>query len=116
MNQRHCYDFSIADLASARGEIAELAFDGAGPNHLAAAVQEALRYPGFHQQWRQLTGASETDAASLALTDDQALARARVEDLAIELEVITTLPMRIVRHRLDLLIGEHWQLRDVRTA
>ncbi|AFC85232.1 hypothetical protein [Frateuria aurantia] len=116
MNQRHCYEFSIADLASAKGELAGLAFDGAGPNHLAAALQEALRYPGFHQQWVQLTGASEAEAVALGLTDDQALTKARLADLAVDLEVVTTLPMRIVRHRLSLLIGEHWQLRDVRNA
>ncbi|MHC1479627.1 hypothetical protein ACYJW8_05205 [Frateuria aurantia] len=115
MNQRHCYEFSIADLASARGDIAELSFDGAGPNHLAAAIQEALRYPGCYQRWRQLQG-GETDDDSLGQTDDQALARARVEDLRVDLEVITSLPMRIVRHRLGLLIGEHWQLRDVRAV
>ncbi len=115
MNQRQCYEFSIADLASARGDIAGLAFDGAGPNHLAAAVQEALRYPGYYQQWRQLQD-GEVDDANLGLTDDQALARARVADLHVDLEVVTSLPMRVVRHRLSLLIGEHWQLRDVRSA
>jgi len=32
------------------------------------------------------------------------------------MDLITDLPMSIVRHRLNLLIGSSWQLRDMRKA
>ena len=42
--------------------------------------------------------------------------RGRVADLHTDLELTTSLPMSVVRHRLELLIGSAWQLRDLRKA
>jgi hypothetical protein len=36
------------------------------------------------------------------------------DDLRIVLNVTTSLPSAVLRHRLRLLAGPHWQLREVR--
>jgi hypothetical protein len=40
----------------------------------------------------------------------------RQQDLQIELTVITSIPGDILKHRLRLLAGHTWQLRDVTSA
>lgn len=42
--------------------------------------------------------------------------RAQVADLQVEVDVLTSLPMSLLRQRLNWLIGAAWQLRDVRPA
>jgi hypothetical protein len=39
-----------------------------------------------------------------------------VVDLHTEVVLNTCLPMSVVRHRLNLLIGANWQLHDMRAA
>jgi hypothetical protein len=41
---------------------------------------------------------------------------AQVADLHIDIDLQTSLPMTVVRHRLNLLIGASWTLRDMRSA
>ena len=41
---------------------------------------------------------------------------AKVADLRTDVELTTDLPMSVLRHRLFLLIGGGWQLRDLRVA
>ena len=95
---RNHYYLSIADLAHARGADPRFAYDGAGPNDFATALQQALR------------------DASLGATDPAAQVNARVADLRTDVDLVTDLPMSVVRHRLYLLIGAAWQLRDLRAA
>lgn len=114
MNSRHQYYLSIDDLAHARGPEARLAYDGAGPNDFAAALEEALRYPGLFDRWRALQAEPDKVDPALAATDPQASARASVADLHTEVLLNTSLPMSVVRHRLNMLIGANWQLRDMR--
>ncbi|WP_199099607.1 hypothetical protein [Dyella sp. ASV21] len=116
MSIRSHYYLSIDDLAKARGPLAELSFDGAGPEDLAAAVQEAMRTRELFERWRAMQDEPDEVDAALAVTDPSATASARVRDLHIEMDLITDLPMSIVRHRLNLLIGSSWQLRDMRKA
>lgn len=116
MGNRHHYYFSIEDLATARGPVPELSYDGAGPNDFAAALQEALRSPVLFDRWKALQEDPDSVDPALATTDSGATASARVHDLRIDLELLTDLPMSIVRHRLNLLIGNAWQLRDMRAA
>lgn len=116
MGNRHHYFFSIDDLAGARGPVPELSYDGAGPNDFAAALQEALRSPILFERWKALQEDPDSVDAALRTTDSGATATARVSDLRIDLELLTELPMSIVRHRMNLLIGNAWQLRDMRSA
>jgi hypothetical protein len=48
------------------------------------------------------------------VTDQLAQVSAKTVDLHTEVEVISDLPMSILRQRLNWLIGAGWQLHDVR--
>lgn len=113
---RSHYYLSVADLAHARGPVPTLSYNGAGPNDLAAAVQDAMRSPDLFDRWRAMQDEPDDVDPSLGAVDPQATASARVSDLHTDMDLITDLPMRIVRHRLNLLIGNSWQLRDMRQA
>lgn len=113
---RNHYYLSIADLAHARGDDPRFAYDGAGPNDFAAALQQALRDDGLFQRWRAAQPDPDAVDTSLGATDSAAQVNARVADLRTDVDLVTDLPMSVVRHRLYLLIGAAWQLRDLRTA
>ncbi|MBQ4854961.1 hypothetical protein IMW82_09795 [Rhodanobacter sp. B2A1Ga4] len=113
---RNHYYLSIADLAHARGSDPRFAYDGAGPDDFAAALQQALRDDTLFQRWRAAQPDPDAVDASLGATDPAAQVQAKVADLRTDVDLITDLPMSVVRHRLYLLIGAAWQLRDLRAA
>lgn len=113
---RNHYYLSIADLAHARGADPRFAYDGAGPNDFAAALQQALCDDGLFQRWRTVQPDPDAVDGSLGATDPAAQVHARVADLRTDVDLVTDLPMSVVRHRLYLLIGAAWQLRDLRAA
>ena len=53
---------------------------------------------------------------ALGASDPSATVAAEQHDLHTDVQVVTSLPHVILKHRLDLLIGKHWTLRDVRAA
>lgn len=117
MPQRNHYYLGIDDLAQARGPIESLRYDGAGPNDFAAALTEAMRSPQLFEHWRALQEEPDEVDPALGVTDASAEARAAVDDMQrVDVDLITSLPMSVVRHRLNLLIGKHWSLRDMRAA
>ncbi|TAL87688.1 MAG: hypothetical protein EPN74_00075 [Rhodanobacter sp.] len=113
---RNRYYLSIADLAHAHGDDPRFAYAGAGPNDFAAALQAALRSADLFERWR--VAQPDPDAVDVALgaIDPGAEVSAQVADLRTDVELVTRLPMSVVRHRLYLLIGAGWQLRDMRSA
>jgi hypothetical protein len=113
---RNHYYLSIADLAHARGDDPRFAYDGAGPNDFAAALQQALRDDALFQRWRAAQPDPDAVDNSLGRVDPSAQVTAKVSDLRTDVDLITDLPMSVVRHRLYLLIGAAWQLRDLRAA
>lgn len=113
---RNHYYLSIADLAQARGPESSLAWDGTSPGALATALQQALREDSLFGRWRALQSDPDAVDTGLALVDPAAEVHAQIRDLHTEVDVITDLPMRVLRHRLDLLIGKTWELRDMRAA
>lgn len=114
MSTRQHYYLAIDDFAAARGDDPALAFEGRSPEALATAVQEALRTTALFERWRGTQDKSDEVDASLAPVDPQASAHAAQSDLHVDLEIDTDLPMQVLRHRLNLLIGSHWKLRDIR--
>ena len=116
MTHRSHYYLQIKDLAHARGAEPALSYSGAGPNDLAAALQEALRSPLLFQRWRAMQADPDSVDERLGITDQLATVTAKVEDLHTEVSVISDLPMSILRQRLNWLIGANWQLHDVRPA
>jgi hypothetical protein len=113
---RNHYYLSIADLAHARGDDPRFAWDGAGPDGFAAALQQALRDDSLFQRWRAVQPDPDGVNSSLGACDPAAQVTAQVADLRTDVDLITDLPMSVVRHRLYLLIGSAWQLRDMRSA
>lgn len=109
------YFITIEDISSSRGDSSELSFDGDSPEHLAQKLEAALREPDFSARWRAMQeDPDEIDAATIAV-DPAATVSGSLEAQRSELIVTTNLPHAIVKHRLDLLIGRHWKLRDVST-
>lgn len=114
--QTNHYFLSIDDLAKAHGSDAGLRWDGTAPADLAAALEEALRSPLLFEHWRAMQAEPDEVDPALGATDAQAQVRAHVVDLHVEVDVLTSLPMSLLRQRLNWLIGASWQLRDVRPA
>ena len=116
MSHRNHYYLSVDDIRRAHGADPALAWQGSSPDDLAATVQEALRGSGLFERWRALQPDPDEVDMGLAITDPQATASARVADLHVDLDLVTDLPMRVVRQRLEWLIGPNWKLRDMRAA
>jgi hypothetical protein len=116
MTNRNHYYLQISDLAHARGTQPELSYDGAGPGDFAAALQEALRSPLLFQRWRAMQPEPDDVDERVGVTDQLASVSAKVADLHTDVEVISDLPMSILRQRLNWLIGANWKLHDVRPA
>ncbi len=104
---------TIDDLAHARGSEAALAFDGESPPTLAAALQAALREPVLWERWRLLQDDPDEVDPATGATDPAATVAGSLAANRTELNVTTTLPHAIIKHRLDLLVGPNWKLRDV---
>lgn len=110
------YYISVPDLGKAHGSEPSLAFEGIGPERLALELQEALRGEALFARWKAMQADPDEVDPSLGATDPQATATGKQSDLCSDIELVTSLPMRIVKHRLNLLIGPNWQLRDMRAA
>lgn len=107
---------TVNNVSESRGDAAELSFNGGSPEHLASVLQGALREPALWQRWRAMQeDPDEVDPATGA-TDPTAMVSGSLEANRAELIVTSSLPHAIVKHRLDLLIGRHWKLRDVSSA
>ena len=110
------YYLSINDLARARGTVSELSFDGSSPEGFAAKLQAALREPTLWQRWRAMQADPDAIDPGMGVIDPAATVSAAQSDLHCDVQVTTTLPHAILKHRLNLLIGTHWTLRDVKAA
>ncbi|HXS72787.1 MAG TPA: hypothetical protein VN725_02000 [Rhodanobacteraceae bacterium] len=116
MSTAQRYYLSIDDLGHARGPDPDLSFNGSSPQSFAEALQQALRETVLFQRWRAKQPDPEDVDESLAPVDPAATVSAHQDDLHAEVEVVTSLPHAILRHRLNLLVGHRWKLRDVRAA
>lgn len=108
------YLLRLPDPAQARGAEHRLAFRAEGADGFAEELQDALRRPDLFLRWRALQDEPENIDEALGVTDPDAVVTGEQDDLAIRLEVRTTLPSSVLRHRLNMLAGKHWELRDVR--
>lgn len=115
MARTHYY-LSVADLVHARGEDPRFAWDGSSPDDFASTLQQSLRNDDLFKSWCAAQPDPDAVDKSLAATDPSAQVTAQVADLHADVDLITDLPMSVVRHRLYLLIGSAWQLRDMRAA
>jgi hypothetical protein len=113
MSKAQRYFITVDNLATARGDSSELSFNGGSPEYLATALQAALREPTLWQRWRALQDDPDQVDPTSGATDASASVTGNLADQRVEVKITTTLPHAIVKHRLDLLIGKNWKLRDV---
>lgn len=107
------YYLRLPDPAKARGSDVTLAFKSEGADGLAAELQQALRGSELFERWRSQQEDPDSVDPSLGATDPQATVTGAQDDLSIDLVATTTLPGGVFKHRLRLLAGNGWQLRDV---
>lgn len=115
MSKAQRYFITIENLSSSRGDASELTFDGDSPEHLATTLQSALREPHFWERWRAMQEDPDQVDPGTGAVDPAATVTASLEAQRTEVIVTTSLPHSLVKHRLDLLVGHHWKLRDVST-
>ena len=113
---RQSFYIGIPDLAAARGKIDALSFTGNSADTFAAELQAALRQPGLWERWKAMQPDPDGVDPALGASDPQATVTAQQSDLHCDAQVVTALPHAVLKHRLGLLIGSHWTLRDVHAA
>lgn len=107
------YYLRLPDPAKARGSDPDLAFRSEGADGLAAEFQSALATAGLFDRWRSRQEDPDAIDPSMGATDPAATVTGAQRDLAIELVATTSLPGSVFKHRLRLLAGSGWELRDV---
>ncbi len=103
----------VDNLALAEGEDSEFAFTGSSPAAFAEQFQRGLRQRDLFKHWRDKQEDPDAVPDELSPCDPNAIVEASGSDLHTDVEVSTNLLHRVVAHRLTLLIGPHWTLRDV---
>lgn len=112
---RNRYYISLPD-AAALSAAGEFAFRSRGADGLAEELQTALRTDALFRRWAAAQGDPDEIDAALAAVDPEATVAGAQNDLRIDLVVVTGLPGTVLKHRMELLAGRGWQLRDVTAA
>ena len=107
------YYLRLPNPELARGDDPRLAFRSSGAEGLAAELQDALRSNTLFSRWQATLEDPDDADASLAAIDPEAVVTGSHADLHVDLIAATSLPGAVFKHRLRLLAGSHWQLRDV---
>jgi hypothetical protein len=110
------YHITLPDPALARGSDPELAFRSHGAQGLADELQHALRAGGLFERWRDAQEDPDDVDPALGAVDPAATVTGEQHDLHIDLVAVTSIPGSVLRHRLRLLAGSGWELRDVSAA
>jgi hypothetical protein len=110
------YYISLKDPAKARGNDSDFSFSANGADAFASQLQESLRSDGLFKRWRDAQPDPDGVDASLGATDPGATVKGEQHDLQIDLIVVTSIPGNVFKHRMRLLAGSAWELRDVSSA
>lgn len=94
----------------------QFAFRSHGAEALAAELQDALRGDGLFERWRATQEDPDAVDPALGATDPAAQVTGEQRDLRIDLMATTSLPGSVFKHRMRLLAGSGWELRDVTAA
>ena len=92
----------------------QFAFRSQSAEGMAEELQDALRGDALFERWRGAQHDPDTVDPDLGVTDPSAVVESRQRDLQVDLVVDTSLPSQVFQHRLRLLAGNAWELRDVR--
>lgn len=109
------YFIAIPDPAAARAA-GPFAFTAHGAEAFALELQEALRSDRLFERWR--AGQDEPDEVDplLGATDPAARVDGVQRESRVELAATTSLRGDVFKHRMRLLAGGAWELRDVRAG
>lgn len=110
------YTIALNDPARARGSDPAFSFSALAAAEFASQLQQALRSDALFQAWCDRQDDPDEVDPMLGATDVHAQVRGERDDLRILLRTTTALPGLVIKHRLQLLAGSHWELRDVRLS
>lgn len=110
------YYIALPDPDRARGGDPTLAFSAHGAEEFAAQLQDALRSDGLFERWRALQDDPDGVDPSFGATDPATTVHGQQDDLHVDLVVTSSIPGNVLKHRLRLLAGSGWELRDVSAA
>ena len=110
------YYISLPEPTRARGGDPSLAFRAHGAEEFAAQLQDALRTTALFERGRARQDDPEGVDVSYAAVDPEATVHGRQDDLHVDLVVTSSIPGNVLKHRLRLLAGSAWELRDVTAA
>ena len=107
------YQIRLPDPAQARGSDPALSFSAHGADAFAEQLQDALRNPELFERWRSMQAEPDEVDPALGVTDPAASVSGEQRDLSIDLVALTAIPGDILKHRLRLLAGNRWEVRNV---
>jgi hypothetical protein len=107
------YHIRLPEPAQAHGSEPSLSFHAHSADVFAEQLQDALRTTALFERWRALQPEPDEVDPALGVTDPQARVNGEQHTLTIDLIVLTSIPGDILKQRLRLLAGSHWDLRNV---
>jgi len=107
------YYLRLPNPKQARGPDPALAFRSESAQGFADELQAALRTPVLFERWKKAQSDPDDIDNTLAAIDPEAQVTGQQADLHVDLIVTTSLPGFVFQHRLRLLAGSNWQMRDV---
>jgi hypothetical protein len=110
------YYINLPSPGRARGSDPAFSFSAQGADEFAAQLQDALNSSGYFERWRLTQPEPDEVDVALGVTDAQAQVSGQQKDLQIVLIATTSVPGQVLKHRLRLLAGSGWELRDVSAA
>ena len=110
------FHLRLPDPTRARGDNPDFAFRSVGAEGLAEELEQALREPALFERWRACQDDQDAIDPGLGASDPGARVTGEMHGRGVELIATTALPGTVFKHRLRLLAGSHWELRDVSAA
>lgn len=98
------------------GSAGAFAFRSRGAEGIADELRAALRTDMLFQRWRATQEDPDAVDPAMGAIDPDAAVAGQQNDLHVELVVVSSISSAVLRHRLRLLAGHAWQLRDVTAA
>jgi hypothetical protein len=109
------YFIAIPDPDAARAA-GEFAFTAHGAEGFARELQEALRDDRLFERWCATQDDPDEVDPMLGATDEAARVEGVQRETRVELVATTRLRGDTFKHRMRLLAGSAWELRDVRAG
>jgi hypothetical protein len=107
------YHIRLPDPAQARGSEPSLSFHAHSADVFAEQLQDALRTTALFERWRSLQPEPDEVDPALGATDPLARVSGEQHTLTIDLIVLTSIPGDVLKRRLRMLAGSHWEMRNV---